>query len=115
LTSQECASGGCFRLGDAPGRCSTCFGPNQCGAQTCAPSWDGGPVVCGGGQGTAASGAPCGADGDCASGHCNGSVRRECDDGRPCISPADCPFGANGEALQNGACTTVGIQGGTCQ
>jgi len=115
ITSEECASGGCFRIGGA-GRCSTCYGTGTCpGSQTCAASWEGGPFVCGAGQQAAASGAPCGADADCMSGHCNGTVRNECDDGRPCISPADCPFGSGDEALQSGACTTVGIQGGTCE
>jgi hypothetical protein len=116
IDSAECISGGCFRFDGAPGVCSTCYGATTCpNGLTCAPSWEGGPFVCGAGQNAAASGAPCGADADCVSGHCNGTVRSECDDGRPCISPADCPFGGNGEALQNGACTTVGIQGGTCQ
>lgn len=115
LTSAECKSGGCFRLGDGPGRCSTCFGPNQCGSLSCDASWAGGPTICGGGSGAVASGQPCGTDADCASAHCNGTIRAECADGRPCISPADCPFGDGDKALQNGACTTVGIQGGTCQ
>jgi hypothetical protein len=122
IRSEECASGGCWRLvGSAYGVCSTCFADNQCpSGQTCRSSWGEdiasiGPFVCGARQGNALSGAPCGNDADCASGHCNGTVRSECDDGRPCNSPADCPFGHGDKALQNGACTTVGIQGGTCQ
>ncbi|HTL31851.1 MAG TPA: hypothetical protein VL326_01935 [Kofleriaceae bacterium] len=121
LTGPECASGGCFRLGAEPGRCSTCYGDGTCtgpaaGLQ-CSAGWGPmvGPEICGAGSHQVAAGQPCGTDDDCASGHCNGTVRNECDDGRPCISPADCPFGSGDKALQNGACTTVGIQGGTCQ
>jgi hypothetical protein len=104
----ECASGAC-----PSGTCSGCGTQAACPTgQTCGSSWSYGPFICGAGQGLAASGAPCGEDADCASGHCNGSVRMECDDGRPCTSPAQCPFD---DQLKNGACTTVGIQGGTCQ
>ncbi|HSD87124.1 MAG TPA: hypothetical protein VLB44_06400, partial [Kofleriaceae bacterium] len=119
LSSAECISGGCWRFG-ASGVCSTCFADGQCPTdQRCLPAWANpkvigqtGPMLCGAGQGLVASGAPCGADGDCASGHCNGTVRMECDDGRPCSSPAQCPLD---DQLKNGACTTVGIQGGSCQ
>lgn len=86
--------------------CSSCR--NGCG---CHAAWVNGPHVCAAGE----AGAPCGTDSDCASGHCNGSVRSECEDGRACTSPAACPFGTGDTALQNTACTTVGIQGGSCQ
>ncbi|HUS28028.1 MAG TPA: hypothetical protein VMZ53_05950 [Kofleriaceae bacterium] len=113
ITSAECASGGCFKLAsDGMGVCSTCFADNQCGGTACAPAWERGPLVCGAGQHVGAAGAPCGADEDCASGHCNGTVRRECDDGRTCIDASQCPFESG---LKNGPCTTVGVQGGTCQ
>lgn len=113
LDSMECKSGGCFRIDSGAGICSTCFDSNQCpSGQTCGAAWLGGPLVCGATQHAVESGAPCGTDADCASGHCNGTVRMECADGRPCSSPAQCPVD---DQLKNGACTTVGIQGGTCQ
>jgi hypothetical protein len=39
-------------------------------------------------------------------------VREECDDGRACATAADCPVETG---LEPGHCTTVGIQGGSCQ
>ena len=102
----ECASGMCLQQ-----RCSACPGTCACGA-----SWTGGPSVCNAGQHLGAAGAPCGTDDDCASASCAGTPRMECEDGRPCASAIDCPFGtgSNG-ALANGACITVGIQGGSCR
>lgn len=112
IDSAECVSGGCFVLGSV-GVCSSCYNSDSCPVgQTCGSAWDGGPVVCGAGQHVVAPGAPCGRDDDCASGHCNGSARMQCDDGRECSSAAQCPFA---DGLKNGPCNTVGIQGGTCQ
>lgn len=107
LGPAECASG----IINASGTCSACGASAPCASGTCHAAWQGGPDVCG----PAPSGGPCGADTDCLSGHCNGTVRSECDDQRPCTTPAACPFGTGETALQNGACTTVGIQGGSCQ
>lgn len=103
--NDECASNQCTN-----GRCSLCSG---C---TCGQSWAGGPSVCNAGRHLGASGSPCGTDDDCASSTCDGTPRKECEDGRPCGGPIDCPFGIGSAApLQNGACITVGVQGGSCR
>jgi hypothetical protein len=124
LSDAECDTGICWRGAQAPlGVCSACKLDSDCtGSQLCSPAWDiasdafTGPFVCGANQMLAGSGAPCGTDDDCASGHCNGGERAQCFDGRTCISPADCPFGTDGaDPLQIGACDRVGVQGGTCQ
>lgn len=91
--------------------CSTCRS-GCAGGETCGPAWEHGPYVCAPGEGRRASGEPCATDADCASGACDGAVRRACDDGRPCATPGDCPAGGG---LSPGACTTVGITGGSCQ
>ncbi|MBV8762734.1 MAG: hypothetical protein JO257_35950 [Deltaproteobacteria bacterium] len=102
----ECASNQC-----TGGRCSYC--PGAC---SCTPVWFGGPSLCNAGRHLGASGSPCGTDDDCASAACDGTVRKECEDGRPCATALDCPFGIGSAApLQNGACITVGVQGGTCR
>jgi hypothetical protein len=124
LSDGECDTGLCWRGALAPlGVCSTCRLDSNCsGGQLCSPSWDvestafTGPFLCGANQMLVASGGPCATDDDCASGHCDGAVRAQCSDGRTCSSPADCPFGTgDADPLQNGACDTVGVQGGTCQ
>jgi hypothetical protein len=124
LADTECDTGMCWRAADQTlGVCSTCKSDSDCtSGALCAASWDvdsltwTGPFVCGANAMKAASGAPCATDDDCTSNHCNGAVRAQCGDGRSCISPADCPFGGVGsDPLQNGACDTVGVQGGTCQ
>jgi hypothetical protein len=124
LSDPECGTGICWRgAGQTLGVCSTCKLDSDCGGgQLCSASWDvssltwTGPFVCGANAMQAASGAPCATDDDCLSNHCNGAVRAQCNDGRSCISPADCPFGVgDADPLQNGACDTVGVQGGTCQ
>jgi hypothetical protein len=103
----ECASNQCTN-----GRCSFCSGS----ACACLPSWASGPSVCNAGEHLGASGAPCGTDDDCASSTCDGTPRKECADGRPCGTAIDCPFGIGSAApLQNGACITVGVQGGSCR
>jgi hypothetical protein len=106
----ECASGYC-----TGGVCSTCKDNSQCsGGEQCAEGWDTlfSAWVCNPNGRARASGEPCVSHADCASGVCNGTERSQCDDGRPCVTAAQCPFE---EGLQNGACTTVGIQGGSCQ
>jgi hypothetical protein len=105
--ADECASGQCIS-----GRCSAC----STSCTTCAASWTNGPSVCNAGRHLGQAGDPCGTDDDCASAVCAGSERKECDDGRPCATAADCEFGTgSNDPLMNGACTTVGIQGGTCR
>lgn len=124
LVDGECGSNICWRAAlSSAGVCSSCRSSSDCPSdQTCDASWPvdtigwTGPFVCGANKMLAASGAPCATDDDCASNKCNGAVRAQCDDGRACNSPADCPFGTGGaDPLQNGACVTVGVQGGTCQ
>ncbi len=110
---EECASASCVG-----GRCSLCDRANtgSAGSCACAPSWTNGPSVCNPGAHTGPSGSPCGTDDDCASATCDGTPRKECEDGRPCGGALDCPFGIGSAApLQNGACITVGVQGGTCR
>ena len=108
--NEECASGQCVN-----GRCSSCAAAGS-GSCACVASWTNGPSVCNAGSHTGASGSPCGTDDDCASSTCDGTERKECEDGRPCASAIDCPFGIGSAApLQNGACITVGVQGGTCR
>ena len=101
----ECATGICR------GFCSACRDDAGCGGAACLLSYVRGPYVCGAGQRTAPRGAPCAAGADCASGACNGALRRQCLDGRACASDANCPVGPN---LAPGPCDEVGIQGGSC-
>ncbi|MEO8703986.1 MAG: hypothetical protein ABI867_28305 [Kofleriaceae bacterium] len=108
IADAECASGKCNATGSRFGACSACEAASECGTgNACAPSYAGGPSVCAQG----AAGAGCGANADCASNHCSGSVRKTCNDGRSCVTDANCPVDAG---LTPGPCTTVGIQGGTC-
>jgi hypothetical protein len=106
----ECATGYC-----TGGMCSTCRDSSQCNAgETCGEAWDTvfSPWVCSPNAHLRQSGEPCASHADCASSVCLGSERRQCDDGRACVTAAQCPFASG---LENGPCTTVGIQGGTCQ
>jgi hypothetical protein len=102
----ECASGICN--GSA---CSTCRG-TCAGGETCAASWPNGPFVCSPGAALRQRDEPCATDGDCASGRCNGGVRKACEDNRPCGNDTSCPVD---DGLVPGACTEVGIQGGSCE
>lgn len=117
LGPDECASGMCSITDMRAGVCSGCA-PGGCNG-TCDASWGGadfslpGPLVCGPGQHTGATGAPCGTDLDCASGHCTGTPRKQCRDGRACDSPMDCPAD-DGISLAPGGCNLVGVQGGSC-
>lgn len=106
LTAAECATGSCNL-----GVCSTCTTDAMCGGTTCQKTYDHGPSLCGAGAHLAARGAPCAGNDDCASGTCSGAVRRQCLDGRACATDANCPVDPN---LMPGPCTTVGIQGGSC-
>lgn len=104
----ECASGKC-----TGGACSTC--ETTCaGGETCGPAWTYGPWVCSPGEARRTSGEACATDLDCASGHCNGGVRKACStDGRVCGNDTNCPVVDN--SLTPGTCSTVGVTGGTCQ
>ena len=102
----ECASGTC-----AGGVCSTCRPEAGCGSAACQRAYDHGPYLCAAGQHLAPRGAPCATNDDCASGACSGAARRQCLDGRACATDANCPVDDN---LVPGPCTTVGIQGGSC-
>lgn len=119
FTDLECASGKCNA-----GMCSTCKADSDCtpGQQCTQANWPlalgyASPWECGPGQHLRTSGEPCASDDDCASEHCAGTPRMQCDDGRSCATAADCPFGGpdTTNGLQNGPCDTVGVQGGTCQ
>jgi hypothetical protein len=106
---RECATGICT------GTCSTCR-PDAppgtgCGNQ-CQQAYPHGPYLCSPRLRLAARGAPCASSEDCASGDCAGPERRQCHtDGRSCVIDANCPVDI---ALKPGACTPVGIQGGSC-
>lgn len=118
----ECATGICefgadhntFDPGSQYGYCSTCHA-NGAECATCGQAWttgDRAPWVCGPTAHLAAAGAPCVANDECVSSVCNGAERKQCDvDGRACVTAANCPF----DGLQNTPCSTVGIQGGSCQ
>jgi hypothetical protein len=106
----ECASGYC-----TGGMCSTCKDNSQCASgESCAEAWDTlfSPFVCAPSSHARQAGEPCVSHADCASSVCLGTERSQCNDGRACVTAAQCPFE---DGLQNGACTTVGIQGGICQ
>jgi hypothetical protein len=106
----ECANGQC-----TGGMCSTCENSSQCGTgESCAEAWDTvfSPWVCAPNAHVRQAGEPCASSADCASNTCIGTERSQCSDGRPCVTAAQCPFASG---LKNGACTTVGIQGGICQ
>ena len=104
----ECASGKC-----TGGACSTC--DNACAnGETCGPAWTFGPWVCAPGEARRTSGEACATDTDCASGRCNGGVRKACStDGRVCGNDTNCPV--LDDSLTPGTCTMVGVTGGTCQ
>jgi len=107
LSPTECASGIC-----TAGVCSGCQHDTDCGGAACKPAYDLGPALCAPGQHGAARGAPCATDADCASGGCSGPVRHQCPDGRACLTDAGCPVDGD---LVPGACTQVGVQGGSCR
>ncbi len=120
LGDAECASGKCSNASAALGTCSACEATSDCGGAACGPAWSSelgfgiqvdGPSVCRPGEHAGITGGACGADADCASNHCAGTPYKQCSDGRPCETPANCPVG-NG--LAPGACTPVGIQCGRC-
>jgi len=117
ISDAECASGKCNNAPDAMGRCSACEASSDCGGAACAAAWNPGflrtqgPNVCRPGEHAGTPGTACGVDADCASNHCGGATYRQCDDGRSCETPANCPAD---DGLAPGACTTVGIQGGSC-
>lgn len=107
LTNAECGGPICTDF-----VCSTCAINGCSGGEVCGHAWPSGPAVCAPGEHRRLSGQPCATDEDCASGTCNGALRRTCDDGRPCGNPGDCPAE---HGLAPGDCTTVGVTGGTCQ
>lgn len=102
---EECASGICN-----DGACSECDATRACAnGGTCRAAYANGPTTCTGG----ARGEPCASDDDCTSGRCEGDPRKECADGRSCASPETCPV-VDDATLEPGACTLVGVLGGTC-
>lgn len=107
LTDDECESTVCANRGDKTGVCSACRFTCASG-EMCRQAWFAGPDTCANGK----PGDDCASDDDCASGACHGTIRAQCGDGRPCVTRDECPVETD---LTPGACTTVGIQGGTCQ
>jgi hypothetical protein len=106
LRDPECASGVC-----SGAVCSTCRPDAGCGAAACSRAYDHGPYLCAAGAHLGPRGAPCATGDDCASGACNGAARQQCLDGRACASDANCPVDVN---LAPGPCSTVGVEGGSC-
>ena len=106
VTDAECASGIC-----ADNACSACRA-TCAGGEACAPAWMNGPLVCAPNEHRRASGEACATNDDCASSVCNGAVRKACSDNRPCGDDSNCP---DDGGLHSGACTTVGVTGGTCE
>ena len=114
----ECGSGICW-LGGATGVCSECVTSANCSnGETCQFTWSSpvigltGPLVCGANEHRGLAGEPCTSGADCTSGSCAGAERKECRDGRPCETPGNCPVD---DGLAPGACTPVGVQGGSCE
>ncbi len=122
LKSSECASNICRAASSYGfGACSSCTSDSDCAAgQSCGLAWgvnDLGatiaqPFVCAPLQHVLAPGTACASNEDCASSVCVGTERKQCDDGRACATAANCPVASD---LKSGPCTTVGIQGGSCQ
>jgi hypothetical protein len=107
LFDGECATGVCTF-----GMCSTCDPDGDaCTGTTCSSTYFPGPHLCGADRGRGKRGDPCVHSRDCASQSCRGMERRQCTDGRACVTSANCPVDLN---LTPQPCTTVGIQGGTC-
>lgn len=101
----ECGSGICN--GNV---CSTCGPGHACtNGGNCRLAYANGPTTCTGG----ARGEPCAIESDCTSNRCEGPERKQCLDGRGCDSPETCPVEEDG-TLEPGACTLVGVLGGTC-
>jgi hypothetical protein len=116
ITDDECASGKCSPdVVGGLGACSACDTADDCGGGSCARAWIapkfGGPNVCRPGEHAGVTGTPCGTNADCASDRCTGSEYKVCNDGRACVTDANCPIE---DGFDPGPCTTVGIQGGTC-
>jgi hypothetical protein len=109
---------GCFGNADCTtgvcqlGVCSTCRENADCGnRRECKQAYSHGPSLCWSGFYQRQPGEPCTADLECLSGGCLGVPRRQCFDGRSCLSDANCPVDAS---LVPGHCLIVGVQGGTC-
>ena len=92
--------------------CSTCDADAPCVNESCGEAYAKGPHVCGAGSHARGPGQPCATHGDCASDRCIGDVREQCEDGRACSTPEQCPVD---DGLAPGACTEVGVEGGRCQ
>ena len=110
----ECATGIC-----EGNTCSTCGKNMPCtGGETCGPDWRTplfgafSPWVCSPNGHRRAHGEPCGSDDDCQSSSCGGAPRTQCEDGRACVTDAECPFLGG---LTNTACLLAGVQGGSCR
>lgn len=118
-TDEECASNICTNH-----VCSTCRSDHPCAnSESCAVAYVLGPATCMPGVPIRAAGEPCTNDRDCISEQCDGADRYQCPDGRSCGNAQRelCPavgFASTdptADGLQPGACTLVGIEGGTCR
>jgi hypothetical protein len=118
VADAECTTGLC--VNQACAACDPDAGSGSAGACSgggeCLPTWPSffdlyTPYLCDPTTPQPA-GAPCVENSECSSGTCAGSAYAQCDDGRPCTTALDCPI--DGGTLLNGACTPVGIVGGTC-
>ena len=121
LKNLECASHICTAAGYGLGACSSCGTDADCASgESCGLAWGESafgvifpqPLVCAPLQHLGSPGTACASNEDCASSVCNGTERKQCDDGRSCATAANCPVNSN---LKSGACTTLGVQGGSCQ
>jgi hypothetical protein len=107
-THAECSTGVCNSF-----VCSTCSSSTPCaGGEECGETYTHGPYVCSPNGNNRAATEPCASDGDCISGQCAGPERKQCDDGRACSTPAQCPVE---DELAPGECLVTGIQGGRCE
>lgn len=118
LTNADCMADICVTRQNEVGVCSSCRSGTCASGGSCRNAWtldlgDFGMLPIG--PNTCAMGKPgdaCAADADCTSAHCDGAVRQQCSDGRTCTTRDDCPVASD---LNPGECTTVGVQGGSCE
>jgi hypothetical protein len=104
----ECSTAVC-----CGGVCSDCCSDDERGCASCGSRVIGGAEQCA--AGSAASGAACLVDDDCAGGTCTGGDElRVCADGRRCDDDQDCPPDQTQEHDEFGTCNRIGVSSGTC-
>ncbi len=108
ISGAECGSGVCAGF-----VCSTCANSAPCsGGEVCGQAYDRGPFVCSPNDHRRTVDEPCASADDCISNRCRGPERKQCNDGRVCSSPEQCPVE---DDLAPGECFSTGIQGGRCE